>query len=66
MKKKDIVGAIAIVLTWLLIIAGGVVIWETPIDAYEGILMGIVISVLTIICFGREPEQYDEYGNYRG
>lgn len=68
MKKIDIIGVLAVIVTWLIICLTGPVIWETSSDVFGGIVLGLVITVLLVLLTGgpnREQSEYNEYGEYK-
>lgn len=64
MKNLWIIG---VVLTWMIIAIVGMLSWETLIDMYQGLVLGVVISatVYGLSSFANRNNEYDEYGDYR-
>lgn len=64
MKNLWIIG---VVLTWMIIAIVGMLSWETLIDMYQGLVLGVVISatVYGLSSFASRNNEYDEYGDYR-
>lgn len=64
MKNLWIIG---IVMTWVIICIIGILSWETMIDMYQGLVLGMVISAVVygLSSFAGRNNEYDEYGDYR-
>lgn len=64
MKNLWIIG---IVMTWVMICIIGILSWETMIDMYQGLVLGMVISAVVygLSNFAGRNNEYDEYGDYR-
>lgn len=67
MKKENIIGVLAVVITWLVICIVGILGWKTRTDMYQGIMLGlgIVALVFGFNAVAGDESEYDEYGNYR-
>lgn len=65
--KAEITAIASAVVSWLVIIFAGPVIWETSMDKIQGIVLGLIITGVAVwyCCknsHGRQ-EEYDEWGD---
>lgn len=67
---KQVISILSIIATWIIMLTAGPVIWETPTDKIEGIILGLVITVfLGYIAFLNpvaDRQEYDKFGDYIG
>lgn len=69
--KTEIVAVVAILAAWILLMAIGSIIWETPIDTAQGIGLVVFGIIIGGGCLYHELEaknnaEYDEWGDYIG